>query len=107
LSIPAIRSGLFGVPRSDVAQAMYQAILKFDQTRPNHVKEVTIVNIDLETTTAMDKEFKWWFGQAPRMSDQCKDHRGINDIDVPLLFIHHSGEDNPINPVVTNISVYP
>jgi len=49
-----------------------KAILKLDQTRPNHVKEVRIVNVDLETTTAMEKEFKWWFGQTPHMSDQNK-----------------------------------
>jgi len=88
----------------DVAQAMYQAIRKLDQTKPNHVKEVRIVNIDLETTTVMDKEFKWWFGQEPHMSDQCQAQLGINDIDVPLLFIHHSGEDDRINQGVTNIA---
>jgi len=104
LSIPAISTGLFGVPRVDVAQAMYQAILKFDQTRPNHVKEVRIVNIELETTTVIYKEFKWWFGQAPHMSDQCQAQLEINDIDVPLLFIHHYGEDDQINQEVTNIA---
>jgi len=84
LSLPAISSGVFGVPRIDVAQVMYQAILKFDHTRPNHVKEVRIVNKGLKTTTVMDKEFKWWFGQKPHMSDQYQDRLRINDTELPL-----------------------
>jgi len=56
--------GLFGVPKIDVAQPIYQALLKFDETRPNHVKEVRIVNMDIETTAVMEKEFTWWFGRT-------------------------------------------
>jgi len=74
LSLPAISSGVFGFSRIDVAQeAMYQAILKFDHTRPNHVKEVRVVNSDLETITVMEIEYKWWFGQTLHMSDQYQD----------------------------------
>jgi len=38
--LPAISSGLFAVPKIDVAQAMYQALLKFDETKPSRLKEV-------------------------------------------------------------------
>jgi len=34
ISLPAISAGLFGVPKIDVAQAIYQAVLKFDETKP-------------------------------------------------------------------------
>jgi len=66
------------------------------------VKDVRIVNIDLETTTAMDKEFKWWFGQTPHMSDQFHGQLGVHDIEVPLLFIHHSGDDDTTKLKVTD-----
>jgi len=38
IALPAIR--LFGVSKIDVAQALYQAILKFDETKPRFVKTV-------------------------------------------------------------------
>jgi len=40
MALPAISSGLFGVPKIDVAQALYQTILKLDETKPTFVKTV-------------------------------------------------------------------
>jgi len=40
IAVPAISSGIFGVPKIDVAQVIYQAILKFDETEPRFVKTV-------------------------------------------------------------------
>jgi len=103
LAIPAISSGMFGVPRVDVAQAMYLAVLKFDQTRPQHVKEVRIVNIDLETTKAMDNEFKWWFGQTPHISDHFQEPFDSKDLQIPLLFINQYDEGETTDSGVTEV----
>jgi len=67
------------------------------------VKEVRIVNVDLEKTTVMDKEFKWWFGQTPHMSDQYQDRLRINDTELPLLFIHSYRDDVTIGPTETHM----
>jgi len=69
MSLPAISAGLFGVLKSDVAQAMYQAILKFDKSKPKKFKVVHIVNIDNDVTGLIDREFAWGFGGLSEMTD--------------------------------------
>jgi len=61
---------LFGVPKIDVAQAIYKIILKFDETEPKYVKIVHIVNIDHDVTSLKDREFAWWFGGNTRYDCQ-------------------------------------
>jgi len=97
LSLPAISSGVFGVLKIDVAQAMYQALVKFDETRRNHVKEVRIVNVDLETTTILEKEFKWWFGQTPLISERYQEILMTDGTESLLLFIRSYQEDVTTN----------
>jgi len=48
-----------------VAQALYQAILKFDETEPRFVKTVQLVNLNRGVTYLINKEFAWWFGGVP------------------------------------------
>jgi len=73
IALPAISAGIFGVPKIDVAQALYQAILKFDETKPGFVKTVQLVNIDRCVTDLMNKEFAWWFGGMPEcVSTKCR-----------------------------------
>jgi len=76
IALPAISAGLFGVPKIDVAQALYQAILKFDETKPKFVKTVQIVNLDKGVTDLINKEFAWWFGGLAGMpecvSTECR-----------------------------------
>jgi len=92
LSLPASSSGLFGVPKIDVAQAMYQALLKFDKKRPNQVKEFRIVNMDIGTTTVMEKEFKWWFGRTPKITEGYQD-RPVTGGTGPLLLVIRSYQE--------------
>jgi len=66
IAVPAISSGLFGLPKIDVAQALYQAILKFDETEPTFVKTVQLVNLDKDVTDLINREFAWWFGERPK-----------------------------------------
>jgi len=63
--LPAIGAGLFGVPKLDVAQALYETMSKFDETRPRFIKTVQLVNIDKEVTHLINKEFQWRFGGGP------------------------------------------
>jgi len=67
IALPAISAGLFGVPRINVAQALYQAILKFDETEPTFVKIVDPVNLDNDVTSLINKEFAWWSGGVSEM----------------------------------------
>jgi len=57
IAVPAISAGLFGVPKVDVAQALYQAILKFDETEPRFVKTVQLVNLNKGVTDLINEEF--------------------------------------------------
>jgi deltex-like protein len=63
LSIPAISSGIFGVPKSVVADAAYEAVMEFDQRmitsgQPSHVRSVNFVNFDSETTEIFTAVFQ-------------------------------------------------
>jgi len=74
IAVLAISSGIFGVPKIDVAQALYEAILKFDETKPRFMKTVQLVNLDREPTHLINKEFQWRFGGVPDwcVSTECK-----------------------------------
>jgi len=74
IALPAISARLFGVPKIDVAQALYQAILKFDETEPRFVKSVQLVNLDRCVTDLINREFAWWFGGVPKIyvSTACR-----------------------------------
>jgi len=50
ISLPAISSGLFSVSKINVAEAMCKALQKCDESKPDKVQEVNIVNIDDATT---------------------------------------------------------
>jgi len=73
IAVPAISSGIFGVPKIDVAQALYQAILKFDETELRFMKTVQLVNLDRKVTDLINREFAWWFGGVSEMcvSTEC------------------------------------
>jgi len=60
IAIPAVGLGIFMVPITVVALAMYLAVSKFDQAGPKWVREVHIVNLDARTTDIMGREFAWW-----------------------------------------------
>jgi len=62
IAVPAISAGFFGVPKIAVAQELYQAILKFNETEPRFVKTVQLVNLDKGVTDLINEEFAWWFG---------------------------------------------
>jgi len=38
---------------------------KFDESKPDWVKEEQILNIDAETTNIIREEFRWWYGIKP------------------------------------------
>jgi len=40
-----------------VAQALYKAVLKFDETEPRFLKTVQLVNLDRGVTDLINKEF--------------------------------------------------
>jgi len=67
IAVLAISAGLFGVPKIDVAQALYQAVLKFDETEPRFMKTVQLVNLDREVTDLINREFAWWFSGLPEL----------------------------------------
>jgi len=68
ISLLAISAGIFEVPIRNVAHALYKSLLEFDYERPACIKEVHIVNIDSETTDIVQKEFKGWFAQITKSS---------------------------------------
>jgi len=74
IAVPAISSGIFGVPKIDVAQALYQAAMKFDETKPTFVKVVQLVNLDRDVTELINRDFAWWFGGARNMcvTTECR-----------------------------------
>jgi len=57
IALPAISAGLFGVPKIDVAEALYKAILEFDESEPKWVNTVQLVNIDKGVTDLINREF--------------------------------------------------
>jgi len=69
IAVLAISAGLFCVPKINVAQALYQAILKFDETKPKFVKTVPLVNLDKRVTDLINEVclVVWWFGGHARV----------------------------------------
>jgi len=100
IALPAISSGLFGVPKIDIAQALYEAIVKFDETEPTFVKTVHIVNLDKDVTGLINREFVWWFGGA---SEVC-----VNTVGRPIIIQKSEatefsqGEGGPLGEVSEN-----
>jgi len=73
IALPAISAGLFGVPKIDVAEALYKAILEFDESEPKCVNTVQLVNIDKGVTDLINKEFAWRFGGVTEcVSTECR-----------------------------------
>jgi len=74
IAIPAISSGIFGVPKMDVAKVLYQAIFTFDESEPRFVKMVQLVNLNRGVTYLINKEFAWWDGKVPEkcVSTECR-----------------------------------
>jgi len=70
ISLPANSAGLFGVPKINVAQVIYQAILKFNETKG-----------------LIYREFAWWFGGLPNMSNTNENIIPQKSDTAPLLFI--------------------
>jgi len=57
----------FRRPKIDVAQALYQAIFKFDETEPRFVKIVQIIYLDRDVSDLINREFSWRFGGVSEM----------------------------------------
>jgi len=73
IALPAISAGLFGVPNIDVAEALYMAILKFDESEPKCVNTVKLVNIDKGVTDLINKMFARRFGGVTEcVSTECR-----------------------------------
>ena len=68
ISIPAISSGIFGVPLSTCAEVLFTAAIQFAQNAPssNHLADIRFVNIDETTTRAFVEEMKKQFGSSIR-----------------------------------------
>lgn len=70
MSIPAISSGIFGVPKRMVAVAAYDALMKFDDHLQlglqRHLQRINYVNLDTETTDLFTQAFS---GSASRDRD--------------------------------------
>jgi len=61
----------------DVARAFYNEMVEFDGRQPNRLREVSIVNIDAETTRVIRKKFAEWFGNTPTVSRLVKDYNFV------------------------------
>jgi len=74
IAVLVISSGIFGVPKTDVVQALYQAILKFDETKPRFVKKVQLVNLNRGVTYLINRKFALWGGGVPEkcVSTECR-----------------------------------
>ncbi|XP_013403375.1 uncharacterized protein LOC106168751 [Lingula anatina] len=59
VAIPAISSGIFGVPKQTVAQALLEAVLDFDRELKQHstLQEIHLVNIASDITYLITKKF--------------------------------------------------
>ena len=68
ISMPAISSGLFGVPLEICAEVLFKAATNFAMTAPstNTLKDIRFVNIDKKTTQAFAQEMKKRFGASDR-----------------------------------------
>ena len=68
ISMPAISSGIFGVPLQVCAEVLFAAATHFAKNAPstNPLKDIRFVNIDKTTTQAFAQEMKKRFGASVR-----------------------------------------
>ena len=68
ISMPAISSGIFGVPLPMCAEVLFVAATHFAKNAPstNTLKDIRFVNIDKTTTQAFAQEMKRQFGASVR-----------------------------------------
>ena len=68
ISIPAIGSGLFGVPVPIVAEVLFAAATNFAEnaSKSNNLKDIRFVDIDKPTSQAFAQEMKKRFGSLVR-----------------------------------------
>ena len=66
ISIPAISSGIFGVPLSICVEILFKAATHFAKNAPssNPLKDIRFVNIDTKTTQVFAQEMKKRFGAS-------------------------------------------
>ena len=66
ISIPAISSGIFGVPVGICAEVLFSAVIYFSQkaSEASPLKEIRFVNIDKETTQVFAREMKRLYGAS-------------------------------------------
>ena len=66
ISIPAISSGIFGVPVPICAEILFMAAINFANNAPksNYLKEIRFVNIDKPTSQVFAQEMKKRFGAS-------------------------------------------
>jgi hypothetical protein len=66
ISIPAISSGIFGVPVPICAEILFMAAINFAKNAPksNSLKEIRFVNIDKPTSQVFPQEMKKRFGAS-------------------------------------------
>ena len=68
ISIPAISSGMFGVPVPICAEILFMAAINFAENAPksNPLKEIRFVNIDKPTSQVFAQEMEKRFGASIR-----------------------------------------
>ena len=71
ISMPAISSGIFGVPLSICVEVLFAAATHFAKNAPstNTLKDIRFVNVDKKTTQAFEEEMKKRFGAAVRQEN--------------------------------------
>ena len=71
ISMPAISSGIFGVPLQICADSLFTAATKFAKNAPssNPLKDIRFVNIDKKTTQAFAQEMRKRFGASVRQEN--------------------------------------
>ncbi|XP_070541085.1 uncharacterized protein [Ptychodera flava] len=60
IAIPAVSSGIFGVPKDVCADTLFNAVVEFLSSSRRHgsLREIRLVNIDRESTDLIKKKFK-------------------------------------------------
>ena len=102
ICIPAISSGIFGVPVKICAEVLFSAATNFAKSAPksNSLIEIRFVNIDKETTQVFVQEIKKRFGASIKRENVEVYHSkyvGVKKpVDQPNQFIG-SWKENPLN----------
>ena len=111
ISIPAISSGIFGVPVQICAEVLFKAATVFAKTAPGPLTDIRFVNIDKTTTQTFAEEMKKQFGSSVRQEcfqvfHSTKD--GSNaPVDQHIQRQFNAWEQNPIsaaNPSTVKVS---